>query len=297
MNEGSLHQTYVELKGVFQQLADNYDYEIIFIDDGSKDNSYNELLSIKKIDDKIKLIRFSRNFGQVAAINAGFENATGDAVVNISADLQDPAFLILDMVREWEGGKKIIACARGTREDGLISKITSKLFYRIIRTAEPKMPAGGFDYFLLDREVYKYIANSNQHNTFLQGDILWFGFDPHFIEYKRIKRPVGKSRWSLWKKIKYFIDGVVYTSYLPIRLMSSIGVLISFLGLLYALIVFVVWLMNRTPFSGYAPIIMTLLFVSGIIMTMLGIVGEYLWRIYDEVRRRPKYIIKEKLTD
>ncbi len=293
MNEGSIYKTYIELKRIVENYFNNYDYEFIFINDGSIDGSLTELLSVKEIDKNVKIINFSRNFGQVAAIHVGFEYAKGDLLLNISADLQDPVEIIPQMVKKWEEGFKIVACERSDREDGLISRLTSKLFYGLIKINEPKMPAGGYDYFLLDKCVYKKIAESTQHNSFLQGDILWFGYEPFFISYTRKKRLIGKSRWNFWKKVKYFIDGVIYTSYMPIRLMSFLGFAVSALGFIYALIIFIAWLLNKTPFSGYAPIVMTILIVSGIIMIMIGIVGEYLWRIYDEVRARPKYIIKD----
>jgi len=293
MNEGSLYNTYIELKGILENKLKKFRYEIIFVNDGSSDNSLKELISIKAIDPGIKIINFSRNFGQLYAILAGFEYAEGDLIINISADLQDPVEIINQMVNKWEEGYKIVACERSDREDNFISRITSKIFYGLIKINEPKMPIGGFDYFLLDKCVYKKIAESTQRNTFLQGDILWFGFEPFFIPYTRKKRLFGKSRWYFWKKVKYFIDGVIYTSYMPIRLMSFLGFAVSAIGFIYAVLIFIAWLINKTPFSGYAPIIMTILLVSGILMIMIGIVGEYLWRIYDEVRARPKYIIKD----
>jgi dolichol-phosphate mannosyltransferase len=293
MNEGSLHKTYIELKGILEKELNNYRYEIIFVNDGSADNSLKELISIKEIDSNVKIINFSRNFGQLYAILAGFDYADGDFIINISADLQDPVEIIPQMIKKWEEGVKIVACERSDREDSFISRLTSKLFYGLIKINEPKMPVGGYDYFLLDKCVYKKIAESTQHNSFLQGDILWFGYEPFFISYTRKRRLIGRSRWFFWKKVKYFIDGVIYTSYMPIRLMSFLGFAVSTLGFIYAILIFIAWLMNKTPFSGYAPIIMTILLVSGILMIMIGIVGEYLWRIYDEVRARPKYIIKD----
>jgi dolichol-phosphate mannosyltransferase len=154
-NEGSLHPTYVNLKAILEDISASYDYEIIFINDGSDDDSLKELFAIKKIDSNVKIIDFVRNFGQVSAIQAGFEDARGDLLVNISADMQDPPSLILDMIRKWEDGYKVVACSRADREDDLISRITSKIFYDLMRVSVPKMPRGGFDYFLLDRAVYK----------------------------------------------------------------------------------------------------------------------------------------------
>lgn len=293
-NEGSINPTYINLKAVLEDVSDTYDYEIVFINDGSDDNSLNELFTIKKIDPNVRIIDFVRNFGQVSAIHAGFEEATGDLLINISADMQDPPTLISDMIKKWEDGYKVVACSRVDREDDFISRVTSKMFYHLIKVSVPKIPEGGFDYFLLDKTVYKKIFSLNQRNSFLQGDILWFGYETYFIEYKRLKRRVGISQWTIGKKIKYFIDGLINTSYLPIRFMSFIGLITSIMGLMYSITVFLIWLFKGTPFKGYAPIMMVLLITSGLIMVMLGVVGEYLWRTYDEVRKRPKFIIKDR---
>jgi glycosyltransferase involved in cell wall biosynthesis len=294
MNEGSIYKTYVNVTGVLKNLGNSFDYEITFINDGSTDNSLQEIESIEKIDQKVSIVNFTRNFGQVSAVLAGFEFSESDLLINISADMQDPPELIEQMIEKWEEGYKVVACERIGREDSFIAKITSKIFYQLIKISIPKMPVGGFDYFLLDREVYKKIFDMSEHNSFMQGDILWLGYEPCFIKYTRRKRQFGKSQWTLWKKLKYFIDGLIYTSYLPIRLMSMLGLITSFLGFLYALAVVAAYFLNETPFTGYAPIMIVLLVVSGLIMFMLGIIGEYLWRTYDQVRRRPRYIIKNK---
>lgn len=293
MNEGTLHKTYVNIAGILKSYEKNYDYNIVFVNDGSHDNSSKELESVAKLDKNVKIINFTRNFGQVSALLAGFEIADGNLLVSISADMQDPPELIEEMIKKWEEGYKVVACERIGREDSLIAKITSKIFYRIIKVSLPKMPVGGFDYFLLDKEVYKKIFNMGEHNSFMQGDILWLGYEPFFIKYTRKKRPVGKSQWTLWRKLKYFIDGLIYTSYMPIRLMSLLGLITSFLGFIYAAVVVALYFLNETPFVGYAPIMIVFLVVSGLIMFMLGIIGEYLWRTYDQVRGRPRYIIKD----
>ena len=295
-NEGTLHKTYIGLISNLKDLSKSFSYEIIFINDGSDDNSLKELLKIRKIDKNVKVIDFVRNFGQLSAILAGFKHAKGDALIHISADLQDPPALTAQMIAKWEMGYKIVACERVGREDDLISRIASKIFYGVIKISSPKMPRGGFDYFLLDRKVYKTILSFDERNSFLQGDLLWLGYEPYFIRYKRLKRPIGKSQWSFGKKIKYFIDGVINTSYLPIRFMSFVGITTSLVGFLYAVVVLFSRIFNNIPFQGYAPIMIVLLIASGLIMMMLGVIGEYLWRIYDEIRKRPQYIVRKILT-
>ena len=289
MNAPSLYETYIQIISVIKK----YNYEIIFVNDGSSDNSLKELLKIKKCDENVKIIDFTRNFGQVSAIYAGFEYATGDLVINISADLQDSPSLITKMIKKWKEGYKVVACTRIAREDSFFSKLVSSFFYKIINNFMKNMPKGGFDYFLLDKIVYKKMVSLNERNSFMQGDILWFGYKPFFIKYKRKERKYGKSQWTLSKKIKYFIDGVFNTSYLPIRMASFLGLIIASTGFVYSLIVVFFWAFRRTPFSGYTPIMMVLLIFFGLLMIMLGVIGEYIWRIYDEVRKRPKFIIKD----
>lgn len=294
MNAPSLYETYISLVSVLRELSNKYNYELVFVNDGSTDRSLDELLKIKKLDQNVKIIDFTRNFGQVSAIYAGFELAKGDSVINISADLQDSAAYILKMVKKWEEGYKVVACTRVAREDNIVSKFVSSLFYRSINGFMKIMPKGGFDYFLLDKVVYKKIILLNERNSFMQGDILWFGYKPFFIKYKRIDRKFGKSQWTLSKKIKYSIDGIFNTSYLPIRIASVLGLVVASFGFSYSILVVFSWIFNRTPFTGYAPIMMVLLVFFGLLMIMLGIIGEYIWRIYDEVRKRPKFVIRNK---
>ncbi len=296
-NEGSLHSTYINLLNVLNDISNSYEYEIIFVNDGSDDTSLNELLKLKKIDKKIKILDLVRNFGQVSAIHAGFEYAHGDIAVNLSADMQDPPQLILEMLNRWEDGYKVILCSRDEREDHFIAKMTSGIFYAIMKRIFPKMPSGGFDFFMLDKIVYKRIFELNERNSFMQGDILWTGYEPCIIPYKRLKRTIGKSQWTLAKKLKYFIDGIINTTYLPIRLMSLLGFVTSLLGFAYSVVILIAWFYHRTPFQGYPPIMMGILILFGVTMMMLGIIGEYLWRIYDEVRKRPRYLIKNEYLD
>jgi dolichol-phosphate mannosyltransferase len=293
-NEGSIFPTYEKIKNLLFKL--NLDYEFIFVNDGSDDNSIFELVNIHNEDNKVKVLSFSRNFGQVPAIIAGMKEVTGDAAISLSADLQEPIELIESMITKWKAGNEIVICHRVDREDSFIANNTSAVFYKLIKISNPKMPKGGFDFLLIDKKALIYFNEIDERNRFFQGDILWLGFNTAFIPYNRLKRTIGKSQWTLSKKMKYFIDGLLNTSYVPIRLMSLIGIIISLLGFIYSFVIAYNRFFNNTPFDGWAPIMILILIIGGLIMLMLGIIGEYVWRTYDETRKRPIYIIKDRLV-
>jgi dolichol-phosphate mannosyltransferase len=198
------------------------------------------------------------------------------------------------MISKWKSGNEIVICHRTNREDGFIANKASNFFYKLMKYVNPKMPKGGFDFVLIDKKAVAVLNQIDERNRFFQGDILWLGLNVAFIPYTRLKRTIGKSQWTLSKKLKYFIDGLLNTSYIPIRLMSFIGMIISFLGFIYATVIAYSRLINNTPFNGWAPIMILILIIGGLIMLMLGIIGEYVWRTYDEARKRPLYIIKDK---
>ncbi|MBP6557339.1 MAG: glycosyltransferase family 2 protein, partial [Flavobacterium sp.] len=293
-NEGSITPTYEKLIDLIKQLA--ISYEFIFVDDGSDDNSLKELMVLHEKDENVNVLTFSRNFGQVAAVIAGLKQVTGDAVINMSADLQEPIELISEMITKWKAGNEIVICHRMDREDGFIANKASTVFYKLMKYVNPKMPQGGFDFVLIDKKAVAVLNQIDERNRFFQGDILWLGFNVAFIPYNRLKRTIGKSQWTLSKKLKYFIDGLLNTSYIPIRLMSLLGIIISFLGFIYAMVIAYNRFINNTPFDGWAPIMILILIIGGLIMLMLGIIGEYVWRTYDETRKRPLYIIKDKFA-
>lgn len=292
-NAGSLEPSYLKIKELINRRG--FHYEIIFVNDGSDDNSLPELLSLHEKDSQIRVISFSRNFGQVAAVIAGFRAARGECCILMSADLQDPIEKAEEMIRNWESGSEIAICFRADREDNFFARLTSSFFYRLIKVALPNMPEGGFDFLLLDRKVVNEYNKLDERNRFFQGDILWLGFKVTFIPYTRLKRTIGKSQWSFSKKLKYFIDGLLNTSYIPIRLMSVFGFVTALTGFLYALVIMYARFFRDVPFSGWAPIMILILIIGGVIMLMLGIIGEYLWRSYDEARKRPLYIIDRKV--
>lgn len=293
-NEGALSITYNKISSIFKIDLLGLDHEIIFIDDGSKDGSLTEILSLREEDPKVKVITFTRNFGQMAAMLAGFREASGDAVINISADLQDPVELIPKMIDKWRDNSEIVICYRTDRSDSLISKLFSRMAYSLLRLSLPQIPPGGFDFVLMDRKVMDSFNRIDVRHRFFQGDLLWTGYRTSFIPYVRLKRTIGKSQYNLSKKFKNFLDAILDASYLPIRFISFLGFLTSALGVLYSASIVVSWLQGKTPFTGWAPIMIAILLVGGLIMVMLGVIGEYVWRINEEVRKRPNYVVRDK---
>jgi dolichol-phosphate mannosyltransferase len=292
-NEKAVGMTYRKLRALFDGALKSWSYQMVFVDDGSDDGSLAELLQIRREDANVKVISFTRNFGQMAAMLAGFKAAAGDVVLNLSADLQDPVELIPQMVAAWEQGSEVVICYRANRDDAFGARFTSRVFYRLVRLSYPQIPSGGFDYILLDRNVMDAFNSIDVRNRFFQGDILWFGYRSAFIPYTRQKRTIGRSQYNFAKRMKNALDAILDSSYLPIRFISGFGLVTAVLGFIYALTVVYARLMHQIPFTGWAPIMVAVLVIGGMLMLMLGIIGEYVWRIYDEVRKKPNYVIRE----
>ena len=292
-NERAVTLTYQQIRAVLASDLASYGYEIVFVDDGSDDGSLAELLALRAADPNVRVVSFTRNFGQMAAILAGFKAAAGELVIQLSADLQDPIALVPQMVAEHERGSEVVACYREHREDSLSRRLTSRALYGILRLSFPEIPAGGFDYILLDRRVVDAFNAVEVRNRFFQGDILWFGYKTTFIPYTRVKREIGRSQYTLAKRLKNSLDAILDSSYLPIRFISLVGVLTAFAGFLYAVDIVYGRLRHDIPFTGWAPIMILILVIGGLLMLMLGIIGEYVWRIYDEVRRKPNYVVRQ----
>ena len=291
-NAGSLIPTYDEIFQLFsEKLSGSYTFELIFINDGSDDNSLIELKEIHSTDKRVKLINLSKNFGQAAATLAGYSLAKGDAVITISADLQDPISLMEKMVRQLESGNDVVICYREGRDDGFLSSLFSKIAYGFVKFSVPNLPIGGFDYYLLSRRAIDSFSSFGIKSRFFQGDILWMGYPTAMIPYFRKKRLHGKSQYNFSKKFKTFLDIFLDSSYLPIRLISSVGAVIALMGFFFSGSTILTWYLNKTPFNGWAPIIISILIVGGLNILMLGVIGEYIWRIYDEVKKKPSFII------
>lgn len=293
-NEDSLYPLYEDLKDkVLNKLE--CDYEIIMVDDGSKDHSYEKMKEISEIDANVKLVKLSRNFGEHAATLAGIAESSGSAAVRKAADLQEPSEMILEMYKKYKEGSKVVLAIREDREEPRVQKLFSSVYCGIMRKfAFTDMPKGGFDTFLISRQIIDLLVEIGEKNAPLTEEILWTGFDAAKVYYVRKKRTIGKSGWTLSKKIKLAIDSLLSFSYMPIRLISTIGILSCTFSFTWAVIVFIQWLGGRITVEGWSTMVILMLMGFGLIMFTLGILGEYIWRMFDDVRNRPPYIIDER---
>ncbi len=271
------------------------DYELIFVDDGSGDNSWDVLQEYHSKRNDMKLIRLSRNFGAQAAVMAGFSNSVGDCAIIKTADLQEPAQLILDMYNSWKQGNNVVIGLRRSRHDGAINDFFSRFYYWIMRkTTLKNMPQNGFDIVLVDRKVVNALELMNESNSALNLQVLWVGFKTGYVEYDRKEREVGKSRWTFSKKFKLVIDSMVSFSSFPIRFMSVMGIIFALVSVIWAIISIIGKLTGSIEVEGWTSLLIVMLFSSGLIMLTLGILGEYIWRTLDSARSRPVYIVEEK---
>ena len=293
-NEMDLPETIPQLLHLSTELPD-YQLELVFVDDGSGDRSLEILLDFQnKHPGVIKVVKLTRNFGSMAAIQAGFTVAKGDCVGVIAADLQDPPELLLEMVHHWEQGNKAVFAVRQDREESGLQKFFSNSFYSLVRKfAIRDYPKGGFDFLLVDRQVVDEVNRIREKNTNFMTLIYWLGFKPILIPYTRRSRKNGKSRWTLGKKIKLFTDTFVGFSYFPIQLLSVIGFIVAISSFLYGLYILIYKIFIGIEVAGWVPIMVILTFTAGLQMCLLGVLGEYLWRTLDETRHRPPFVIDE----
>lgn len=293
-NARSLADLLDEFRAVAARNPDDQ-FEFIFVDDGSRDDSFAVLKELAGTEPRMKVAKLSRNFGSNPAIMAGLSLARGAAVAAIAADLQDPPALLHDMIASWREGHKVVIAARRGRGDPFPTSLLSDTFYRLFRRfAISSMPRRGFDFFLVDRQVCSLVNGIQENNAYLMGLILWLGFQPHAIYYDRDAREkkYGQSMWTLGKKLKYFADSFVAFSHFPIRISTALGIVFSLLGLIYAAWVIYARLALGINAEGWASLIVVVLIAAGVQMLILGIIGEYMWRNLDETRRRPRFIIE-----
>lgn len=295
-NSESLPVLYERLNNLSGKNKQHMDFEFIFVDDGSGDNSFDLLKDMAKADRRIKLIKLSRNFGSFVACIAGLTYSRGDCAAIISADLQDPPELLEDMYKKWLAGSEVVLAVRKSRQESWLKVCLANIYYFLTRLlALRNMPRGGFDFVLIDRKVIDILVDMKEKNTTLMGQILWVGFKQDLIYYTKQKRLHGKSRWTFSKKIKYFIDTFVAFSYFPIRLMSFLGLVTALVAFLMAVYAIIKKIYFGVDVPGFTTLLVVILFSSGVQMIMLGLLGEYLWRNFDETRKRPLFIVDKTI--
>lgn len=292
-NVALLHQ---RVKTLMEKI--NEDYELIFINDGSRDNTLLALKSLAEKDKHIKIIHLSRNFGHQSALTAGLKFAKGDAVISMDCDLQDPPELIIKMYHKWKEGYDIVYARRmNYRKDNFLKKLGSKIYYRILnKFSFVDMPRNVGDFRLIDKVVLNEINNMPEHSRYLRGMVAWTGFSHTYIDYYRPDRVAGESAYSLNKLASLGMDGMFNFSVLPLRIGFYLGVITIFIGL--GLLMYQIGdsLINGAYYHLYKWLIVVLFIFMGFMFMLMWIVGEYIWRIFNEVRSRPIYIIKEKIN-
>jgi len=296
--EEVIEECYKRIKSVMNSLT-NYGYELIFINDGSTDNTLNILKNIVTQDKRVRIINFSRNFGHQVAITAGLDKADSDAAIIIDADLQDPPELIPAMIKKWEEGNKIVYAKRVTRKGEKKFKLWSaSIFYWVLKKlTDIKIPLNTGDFRLVDNRVVRELRKIKEKNRFVRGLSSWVGFQQVGIEYERDKRFAGKTKYPIKKMMKFALDGILSFSQKPLKIALNIGFISIFLGFAMIIYVFIGKIFfPAITMSGWASILIAVVFFGGIQLFTIGIIGEYIGRIYDETKNRPLYIIEEEIN-
>jgi polyisoprenyl-phosphate glycosyltransferase len=292
-----IKECYKRVKTVLLSLK-KYDYELIFVNDGSTDNTLSIGKSIAIQNDKVKIISFSRNFGHQIAITAGMNRAKGDAIIILDADLQDPPEIIPEMIINYEAGYDVVYAIRKNRKEHFIKKIAYKIFYRLMnRLSDIKTPLDSGDFCLMSRKVVDLINSMPEKNRYIRGIRAWVGFKQIGIEYSREKRKIGKTKYTIFKLFKLAFDGIVSFSTKPLQFALNLGLLSIFVGALLIIYIGIQKLFYpEITVSGWASTLSVIVFFSGVQLFTLGVIGEYIGRIFDESKNRPLYIIDEEFN-
>lgn len=295
--EAVLRTTHERLSNVCKRQVPGLDYELIFVDDGSVDQTLHILMQLQRQDPHVRVLGLSRNFGHQIALTAGLEQAAGDAVVMMDADLQDPPEVIPQMVQLWREGNDVVYGIRREREgEGRFKLWTAKAFYRLInRLSDTKMPLDAGDFRLLDRKVVEVIRTMPERARFLRGMVSWAGFRQASISYDRSARQAGDTKYPLRKMIHFAMDGIISFSLVPLKLAIWTGFLAIWIAVAGIIVAIVDRLLEKDLTRGWASLFVAVLFMAGVQLVSLGIIGEYLGRIYTEVKRRPLYVVQERL--
>lgn len=272
------------------------DYEIICVNDGSQDDTIKRLIELNQQDPTIKIVSLSRNFGKEIALTAGIDYASGAAVIPIDADLQDPPELIEKLIAKWREGYDVVYATRRSRQgDTWLKRISAMAFYQTIgRMSHVPIPANTGDFRLLDRRVVEAIKKLPERTRFMKGLFAWVGYKQTSVLFDRQPRYRGQTTWNYWKLWNFALDGIISFSFLPLKVWSYVGVTISVVSLLYALMLVIRTLIFGVDVPGYASLMVAILFLGGIQLITLGVLGEYLGRVYEEVKGRPLYFVREE---
>jgi len=291
--EGNLDYLFGRLEPILEQLQCRY--EIICVNDGSTDNTLDKLLQYRKKDSRIKLVNFSRNFGKDTALTAGLHYSRGTAVIPIDSDLQDPPELIKDLLAKWHEGYDVVYAVRRKRYgEPLMKRLMAKLFYKFINLfSETPIPKNTGDFRLMDRRVVEVLNQLPERTRFMKGLFAWVGFKQTGITYDRQPRYLGKTKWNFWKLWNFALDGITLFSTSALKMWSYLGMIISLVSFIYAMFLIIRTLILGRDVPGYASIMVVVLFLGGLQLISLGILGEYLGRVYAEVKKRPLYIVSK----
>lgn len=291
--EGNINKLYQRLKSVLKNI--DSDIEYIFINDGSKDNSIHLIKSLAEEDSDVKYINFSRNFGHQIAVTAGLDRSSGDRIVIIDADLQDPPELIIDMFNKMNEGYEVVYAKRKARKgESWLKKFTAKMFYRILKAiTSVNIPVDTGDFRIMDRKIVDALKDMPEQQKFLRGQISWIGFNQTYIEYERDERYAGETGYTYKKMIRFALDGITSFSNFPLKFASICGFVVS--GIAFIVMIYALYsrFISKDYIEGWTSIIISVLFLGGIQLISIGIIGEYISRLSSNVRNRPLYIIRE----
>ncbi len=292
--EKSLPFFYGEINKILLKLK--YDYELLFVDDGSKDETLSILKQYALEDEHVQYFSFSRNFGKEAAMYAGFVNAKGDYIAVMDADLQDPPALLPEMLRILESGEyDSVATKREDRkgESKIHSWFAKKFYYIINKISDADIVNGARDFRLMRKEMVDAIVNMSEYNRFSKGIFGWVGFKTYWMAYKNVERVAGESKWNFWKLFKYAIEGIINFSQVPISIVSGFGIFMTLFSFMMLFVIIIRKLIFGDPVDGWASTICVIIFIGGIQLFCLGIIGQYIAKTYMETKHRPHYIISE----
>ena len=293
-NSGSLRELNSRLNKIRNnQLIKKFHAEVIFIDDGSTDNSWEILKEIHKKNSNFTIIKHTKNFGAMSAIKSGLKIIKGEVFIILSADLQDPPELIIDMIKLWENGEEFVYCERIARGDPFATQIFSRLYYKIInKLTKLNFPKNGMSLILMDNKYSNYLMQSSKAN-YLPVFMWWLGVKPSKIAYSRETRDAGKSMWTFSKKLKVAIDTLLTYSQVPLRFMSLMGITVSLISFMFGVFLIYNYFTGQTEVRGYTSIVVLISFFAGISISMLGLIGEYLWRIFENLNQIPESVIEK----